>query len=165
MSVKDFISKCSTCNEYSYKQPKEPLLNHSIPTRPWSKLAIDLFLFNNVYYVILVDYFSDFWEVAKFNDTTLSSVIKFCKQQFLRHGIPDILVSDNGPQLISFGFVEFSKAWQFNHVKTSTYHSQSNGKAESAVKIAKGIQLKSLNEIRMIFGCLYLIAVILPPKI
>ena len=35
--VKDFISKCSTCNEYSYKQPKKPLLNHSIPTRPWSK--------------------------------------------------------------------------------------------------------------------------------
>ena len=51
--VKDFISKCSTCNEYSYKQPKEPLLNHSIPTRPWSKLAIDLFVYNNVNYAIL----------------------------------------------------------------------------------------------------------------
>ena len=144
--VKDFISKCSTCNEYSYKQPKEPLLNHSIPTRPWSKLAIDLFVYNNVNYVILVDYFSDFWEVAKLNDTTSSSVIEFCKQQFSRHGIPDILVSDNGPQLISSEFVEFSKAWQFNHVKTSPYHSQSNGKAESAVKIAKGIIKKSLRD-------------------
>ena len=110
MSVKDFISKCCTCNEYFYKQPKEPLLNHSIPTRPWSKLAIDLFVFNNVYYVILIDYFSDFWEVEKLNDTTSSSVIEFCKLQFSRHGIPDILVSDNGPQLISSEFVEFSKA-------------------------------------------------------
>ena len=43
--VKDFISKCSTSIEYSHKQAKEPLLNHPIPTRPWSKLAIDcLFL-------------------------------------------------------------------------------------------------------------------------
>ena len=100
--VKDFISKCSTCNEYSYKQPKEPLLNHSIPTRPWSKLAIDLFVYNNVNYVILVDYFSDFWEVAKLNDTTSSSVIEFCKQQFSRHGISDILVSDNSPTLNLF---------------------------------------------------------------
>ena len=144
--VKDFISKCSTCNEYSYKQPKEPLLNHSIPTRPWSKLAIDLFVYNNVNYAILVDYFSDFGEVAKLNDTTSSSVIEFCKQQFSRHGIPDILVSDNGPQLRSFEFVEFFKAWQFNRVKTFPYHSQSNGKAESAVKIAKGIIKKSLRD-------------------
>ena len=59
--VKDFISKCSTCNEYSHRQCKEPLLNHSIPSRPWSKLAIDLFVYDSVNYVLLVDYFSDFW--------------------------------------------------------------------------------------------------------
>ena len=48
--------------------------------------------------------------------------------------------------MICSAFVEFSKAWQFNHVKTSPYHSQSNGKAESAVKIAKGIIKKSLRD-------------------
>ena len=52
--VKDFISKCSTCDEYFYKQPKEPLLNYSIPKRSRSKLAIDLFVYNNVNYAILV---------------------------------------------------------------------------------------------------------------
>ena len=52
---------------------------------------------------------------------------------------PIFLSLDNGPQLISFEFVEFFKAWQFNHVKTPPHHSQSNGKAEPAVKIAKGV--------------------------
>ena len=77
------------------------------------------------------------------NDTTSSSVIKFCKQQFACHGIPDTLVSDNGLQLRSYESAYFSKTWQVDHVFTSPYHSQSNGKVESAVKIAKNIIKKS----------------------
>ena len=75
--VKDFISKCSTCNEYSHRQCKEFLLNHPIPSRPWSKLAIDLFVYDSVNYVVLVDYFSDFWEVAMLNNTMSTSIIDF----------------------------------------------------------------------------------------
>ena len=77
--VNDFNLKCLTCDEYSHKQAKEPLLNHPIPTRPWSKLAIDLFVFNGVNYdAVLVDYFSDFCKLIKLNDVTSSSVIEFC---------------------------------------------------------------------------------------
>ena len=83
--VKDFISKYSTCNEYSYKQPKVPLLNHSIPTRPSSKLAIQFFVYNNVKYAILFDCFSDFWKVAKFNDTTHNQLLNFVNNNF--HGM------------------------------------------------------------------------------
>ena len=120
---KDFILICSTCNEYSHRQCKEPLLNHSIPSRPWSKLAIDLFVYDSVNYVVLVDYFSDFWEVAMLNNTMSTSIIEFCKQQFSRHGIPDILIFDNGPQLKSSEFTEFARTWKFTHVTTSPYHS------------------------------------------
>ena len=48
------------------------------------------------------------------NNTMSTSIIEFCKQQFSRHGIPDILmimimISDNGPQLKSSKFTEFAK--------------------------------------------------------
>lgn len=152
--VKDFISKCATCNEFSHRQAKEPLLNHTIPTRPWSKLAIDLFVFEGVNYIVLVDYFSDFLEVAKLTDITSFSVIEFCKQQFARHGIPDILVSDNGRQFVSSEFAEFVNIWQFTHVTTSPYHSQSNGKAESAVKIVKTIIKKSKRDKKELWLCI-----------
>ena len=141
--INDFISKCSTCNEYWHRQCKEPLLNHPIPSRPWSKLAIDLFVYDSVNYVVLVDYFSDFWEIAMLNNTMSTSIIGFCKQQFSRHGIPDILISDNGPQLKSSKFTKFTRTWQFTHVTTSPYHCQSNGKVESALKIVKSIIKKS----------------------
>ena len=96
-------------------------------------------MLNKIQVVVLVDYFSDFWEVAMLNNTMSTSIIEFCKQQFSRHGIPDILIFDNGPQLKSSEFTEFIRTWQFTHVMTSPYHSQSNRKVESAEKIVKSI--------------------------
>ena len=42
--------------------------------------------------------------MSPLTDTIPSSIIKFLKVQFSRHGIPDVLVSDNGPQYISNEF-------------------------------------------------------------
>ena len=82
-------------------------------------------------YAILVDYFSDFCEVAKLNDTTSSSVIEFRKQQSSWHGISNVLL---------LNFLTLGNLIMSRH---PLYHSQSNGDAESAVKIAKGIFKKS----------------------
>jgi len=35
----------------------------TIPTRPWEKIAVDIFEFDRKHYLILVDYFSNFFEV------------------------------------------------------------------------------------------------------
>ena len=43
--VTDFISNCSTCNEYSHKQSEKLLLNHPISLCRRSKLAIDIFVY------------------------------------------------------------------------------------------------------------------------
>ena len=86
------------------------------------------------------------------NNTMSTSIIEFCKQQFSRHGIPDILISDNGPQSNSSEFAEFTRTWQFTHVTTSPYHSQSNGKVESVIrnqiKIVKSIIKRSQRDKR-----------------
>ena len=60
-----------------------------------------------------------------------------------RYGTPDEDVSDSSSQYISREFKNFAKEYGFNHVTTSPYHHQSNGKAESAVKEAKKILRKT----------------------
>ncbi|XP_021348084.1 uncharacterized protein K02A2.6-like [Mizuhopecten yessoensis] len=70
-------------------------------------------------------------------DTTSKTVIRALRSQFARHGIPDILCSDNGPQFSSDEFRRFSKEWEFDHVTSSPGYAQSNGKSEQAVKTAK----------------------------
>ena len=68
------------------------------------------------------------------------------KRNFARHGIPDECISDNGPQFDSYEYSRFARDYGFNLVKSSPYYSRGNGKAESAVKIAKNILKKSRHE-------------------
>ena len=61
------------------------------------------------------------------------------KSHFARHGIPDLVISDNWPQFYSEEFARFAKAWSFEHRTSSPGHRQANGMAEAAVKSAKSL--------------------------
>ena len=89
-----------------------------------------------------MDYFSDFFELDHLRSTSSVYVTKKLKGHFAKHGIPEQLVTDNGPQFVSRDFLKFSKEWDFEDRTSSPHHNQSNGKAESAVKQAKKIMLK-----------------------
>jgi len=41
------------------------------------------------------------------------------KGMFSRYGVPDIVVSENGPQFASAEFTKFAKQWHFEHVTVS----------------------------------------------
>lgn len=59
---------------------------------------------------MVVDYFSRFPELALLSSTTSAAVIVQFKRFFARHGIPEVLVTDNGSQFVSVEFDAFSKA-------------------------------------------------------
>lgn len=106
-----------------------------------STSCINMFTLHSKDYIDLVDYYSD-----PLKQTTSSAIIKFMRVQFSRHGIPDALVSNNGPQFASREFAEFAKQWEFQHVTLSPYHPKSNGKAESGVKVVKSLFKKALKD-------------------
>ena len=65
------------------------------------------------------------------------------KAHFSRYGIPEQLVTDNGPQFSLSKFHHFTTKWDIQHTIRSPHHPQSNGKAEAAVKSAKRILKKT----------------------
>ena len=134
--IKDCISKCSVCNSLKLEQCHEPIRPHKLPDQPWSKVGTDLFTYNSQNYIVTVDYYPNFIEMYRLRDTSSRTVIKALKTHFSRHGIPDILVSDNGPQYSSVKFHQFLQQWEFKHI-TSSHYPKSNGKAESAIKVCK----------------------------
>ena len=65
------------------------------------------------------------------------------------HGVPETVVSDNGPQYSSLEFAEFTKEYGFNHVTSSPYFPQSNGQAERTVQTVKKNLLKDSTDHHM----------------
>ncbi len=72
---KEMVLKCSTCLEYRPSNQKEPMIAQPSPTIPWDTVAIDRFYWNNSNYLLVVDYYSRYFEIAKLPDTKSSTVI------------------------------------------------------------------------------------------
>ena len=106
-------------------------------------MGLDLFELKGKHYLVTADYYSDFFEVDHLKNISSVHVIRMIKSHFARHGIPEQVITDNGPQFLSRNFQIFAKEWDFEHVTSSPYYNQGNGKAESAVKEAKKILRKS----------------------
>ena len=142
--LKDYISRCDACNTYAVAQPKEPLISHPIPSHPWQKVGCDIFTVSGQDYLCTVDYLSDYFEVDNLKGRKDgSAIISRLKRHFSTHGIPEVIMSDNGPPFNSEQFAMFSREYGFSHSTSSPEYPQSNGKVESAVKIAKGLVKKA----------------------
>lgn len=142
--IRQFISKCETCQSFQPAQQTEPLMPIEIPSRPWKRVGTDLFKFEQRNYLVTVDYYSGFIEVDKLESTDTKAVIHKLKAHFARHGIPEEVISDNGPQYSAQEFANFAATWGFNHCTSSPHRSQANGKAEAAVKVVKQLMRKAV---------------------
>ena len=140
--IKQFVQSCDTCCSFSDKQPQEPLIAHKVPSRAWMKVGTDIFTLNGRNYLVTTDYFSQFIEVDFLHSLLSSEIIGKLKGNFARHGIPEILISDNGPQYSSIEFKRFCQQWSIEHRKISPGNSKANGLAESSVKIIKKMMMK-----------------------
>ena len=141
--VEDMIRQCTICAAHSKSLPKQPMICHDIPDRPWAKLGADLFECHGNDYLIVVDYFSKYPEVIKLNRKNATAVITALKTVFARHGIPDEFVSDNVP-FGSAEFREFADTWNFKNITSSPRYPRSNGQAERFVGTVKSMLTKTL---------------------
>ena len=137
--IKEYISRCDICLTHRTGQGKEPILQHEFIARPWAKVAADLCEFDNRVLLVVSDYYSNFIEVARLCNLTSRAIIRELKAIFARFGVPDTLVTDNGPQFSSAEFTVFAKTWSFEHKTSSPTYPQSNGKAEKAVQTVKNL--------------------------
>lgn len=118
------------------------MISHEIPDRPWQVVATDLFLWDNKDYFLIVDYYSRYFEVQKIVSTSSQTIINHLSSIFARHGIPEVVMSDNASQYTSAEFTAFSEAYGFRHKTSSPTYAQSNGLAERTVRIAKELFTK-----------------------
>ena len=66
---------------------------------------------------------------------TSKATIAILKAVFAELGVPQIVMSDNGPAFISAEFKEFADEMNFKHQKITPLHPNANGLVESKMKI------------------------------
>ena len=123
---------CHGCQLVARQDPPEPLKPTPLPEGPWLDLAVDLMgpLPSGHSLLVVVDYYSRFYEVAILQSTMTAKVIDCLEETFSRHGIPATLKSDNGPQFVSLEFDSFCKENGVTHCRTTAKWAQANGEVE-----------------------------------
>ena len=136
------INQCLICCKTRF-QSVEPLMSSPFPDYPWQRVASDIFEWNKQQYLLVVDYYPRFVEIAKLSTATSHDVINHLKSIFARHGIPESFTSDNGPQYSDELFSKFANEYGFTHLTSSPYYPQGNGAAERGVRTVKTLLSKS----------------------
>ena len=141
--IEDLVSRCEACQTHRSSQQKEPLLPTEVPERPWQILGTDLFEWEKKKFLIVADYYSEWFEIEQLTqDSTAKTVIGSTSKWFATHGIPEKVIGDNGPPFHGYEYAGFARKFGFTHQTISPYHSQANGLIEKCVGIAKAILSK-----------------------
>lgn len=91
------VENCNIGSQHRAEQ-REPLLMTAVQERPLQRVGTDLFFWENSTYQLVVGYISRFIEVAHLRVATAETVVAAVKDVFGRHGAPETVMSDNGPQ-------------------------------------------------------------------
>ena len=140
--IEKMVSACHTCAKVR-SEPKETLMSASFPSCPWERVGVDLFELHGKVYIVIVDYYSRWVEYRKLTSLTSEHTIEVLKEVFATRGIPDLILTDNGPQFSAESFAQFAKSYGFTHTTSSPRFPQANGEAERAVRVLKEILRKN----------------------
>lgn len=136
--IENTVKQCEDCAKVPKAPIKCTLKSWPVPTKPWSRIHADFAgPIDGFHYLIIVDAYSNWPEAFKMTTTTSAKTIECFEEVIARHGLFDVLVTDNGPQLISKEFRDFAEKTSFEHITTAYYHPQSNGRAEKFVDLLK----------------------------
>ena len=137
--LEESAKSCTACQASKKLPPKAPLHPWAWPEAPWQRIHIDFAgPFMGKMMLIVTDAHSKWPEVALMTSTTATRTIAVLRDMFARYGIPEQVVSDNGPQFVSAEFKSFMVMNGVKHIRSAPYHPSTNGAAERLVQTVKG---------------------------
>lgn len=130
-----YINACQICkmSKATNKCSVPPLKTHECPERPWQRIFIDFMgpyprsKLGNTFLLVVLDHLTKFVLLKPLTSATSIKTIHFLKNDvFLVFGVPEFIISDNGPQFKSNVFQDFLKEFKVTHVTTAYYAPQAN---------------------------------------
>ena len=136
--IEALVQGCRACQTNRNRPSSAPLHPWEWPGKPWVRLHVDYAgPFLGKMFLVIVDAHSKWIEAFPMNHSTSTATIEKLRQIFAVHGLPEILVSDNGTCFTSDMFETFLKRNGVKHLCSAPYHPSTNGLAERAVQVLK----------------------------
>ena len=130
--VEKFCRLCRECQRVGLPDPPEEMRRTELPKGPWQDLAADLMgpLPNGEYVLVIVDYFSRYFEVNFIRRVTSTVIVRCLEKMFTTHGLPYSIKTDNGRQFVSEELETFLEEHGIEHRTSTPYWPQANGEVE-----------------------------------
>jgi len=155
LDVKYLVTTCHKCQ--IFKPQKFNNQTENIPTEPglpFTRVGLDIIgplpqtRKGNQYIIVLVDYLTKWVEAEATASIESDDVISFLTRVFSRHGIPEVIITDNGPQFTSDKTKAFLDLYGVYVQYVSVYHPESNGMVENRNKeIGKYLKILCNNKV------------------
>lgn len=145
--IEQFVTDCFGCTLVSSTDTLEPIKCTELPTKPWNFLAIDFLgpLQSKEYILVVVDYYSRYIEIEIMTSITASNTFRRLRIMFSRHGYPEKIKADFGPQFRD-EFKNLCDQYDIELVHSLPYAPHQNGQVErqnqgilKSIKISKAL--------------------------
>lgn len=136
--IKQYIKACETCQRNKCgRKTKTPMVLTSTAKYPMEKIYLDVvgplnLTENQSKYLLTFQ-----CDLTKFsiaipipNQEAVTVAFEFVTKIICQHGIPKVLVTDNGSNFMSNVFKETCKLLRIKQISTTSYHPQANGQVE-----------------------------------
>ncbi len=150
------VSSCETCALHAPKHARENLLCRPMPGHPGETIAADFFQIGTKTYLAMYDVFTQFPFLWPVHQATAHALIAACRVFFQFTGCPVNWWSDRGGAFDSREFRNFADSVGMKIHFSSAEYPQSNGAAESAVKILKRLRQVCKSDDDLFCATLYL---------
>ncbi|XP_054283635.1 uncharacterized protein K02A2.6-like [Macrosteles quadrilineatus] len=133
--IENLVKTCTRCQTFRKNDVETPLNSWNIPENAWERLHIDFKgPFDGYMWLVVIDAYSRWLEIFPMKNATSNTVIRRLRELFCRYGLVKQIVTDNGNQFVSEEFREFCRKNNVIHIRTTPYHSRSNGCVERVIQ-------------------------------
>ena len=146
--IENMIQNCDQCQIHGNKKSKVPQRQISA-SRPMEILGADIMDFKGRPVLVQIDYYSGYILVDPLSSQTSSAVAARINDNARRFGLPDRIITDNGPCFRSEKFESFCNELGTHHDTTSPHYHQSNGRVERAIQTVRKIFSKTENDVQV----------------
>lgn len=134
--IRELLSRCDNC-QFTRREAPRPQPLHPLPRVE----AFDVWSFDwigplpkskdgNQYILTSIDHGTDLSYATAHPQRSHEHVARLLRRIITTHGKPKAVLTDNGEEFLSYAFQNYLRRLGIEHLRTSPYHPQTNGRLE-----------------------------------